>query len=104
MEIIIVSSDMTIVRKTCKNMWDRFMKIRKEYKPSGSAGGVPIEPTWPYYKQILYLTPFLMHRMTKGNFTVIEQATLSAESREPPVVEDDNVVCKTNTMSHSEEQ
>ena len=104
MEIIIVSSDMTIVRKTFKNMWGRFMKIRKEYKPSGSAGGVPIEPTWPYYKQMLYLAPFMKHRTTKGTFTVIEQATLSAESSEPPVVEDDNEVFKTNTMSHSEEE
>ena len=53
---------------------------------------------------MLYLAPFMKHRTTKGTFTVIEQATLSAESSEPPVVEDDNGVFKTNTMSHSEEE
>ena len=41
------------------------MKIGKEYKPSGRAGGVPIGPTWPYYKQMLYLVPFMKHRLTK---------------------------------------
>ena len=46
----------------------------------------------------------MKHRMTKGIFTIIEQATLSAESGEPPVIEDDNEVFRTNTMSLSEEE
>ena len=76
-------------RKTFRNMRDRFMKIRKEYKPSGSAGGAPIEPAWPYYKQMLYLAPFMKHRTTKGNYTVIEQAPVLTESNELPIVEEE---------------
>ena len=50
------------------------MRMRKEYKPSGSEAGVSIEPSWPYYKQLQYLAPFLKHRQTKGNFPeVIEE-------------------------------
>ena len=50
--------DINLARKTFKNLRDRFMKIRKEYRPSGSAGGEPIEPTWPFFKQLLFLSPF----------------------------------------------
>ena len=46
------------------------MKVRREYKPSGSAGGASIEPSWPYFKQLEYLAPFTKHRKTKGNFLV----------------------------------
>ena len=46
------------------------MKVRREYKPSGSAGGASIEPSWPYFKQLDYLAPFTKHRKTKGNFLV----------------------------------
>ena len=55
------------------------MRMKKEYKPSGSAGGVPIEPPWPYYKQLQFLSPFVKHRQTKGNFhTVAEESQSEA--------------------------
>ena len=44
------------------------MKVRREYKPSGSAGGTSIELSWPYFKQLEHLAPFTKHRKTKGNF------------------------------------
>ena len=47
------------------------MKMKKEYKPSGRAGGVSIEPSWPYYKQLQFLSPFVKHRQTKGNFHTV---------------------------------
>ena len=57
--------DINLARKTFKNLRDRFKKIRKEYRPSGSAGGEPIEPTWPFFKQLLFLSPFMKHRETR---------------------------------------
>ena len=35
------------------------MKIRQEYRLADGAGGEPIEPTWPFYKQLLFLSPFM---------------------------------------------
>ena len=46
------------------------MKLRREYKLSGSAGGASIEPSWTYFKQLECLAPFTKHRKTKGNFMV----------------------------------
>ena len=46
------------------------MKVRREYKPYGSAGVASIEPWWPYFKQLECLAPFTKDRKTKGNFTV----------------------------------
>ena len=60
--------DINLLKKVFKSLRDRFMKITKEYKPSGSAGGAPIEPSWPYYKQLQFLSPFIRHRETQGNF------------------------------------
>ena len=34
------------------NLRDRFMKMRREYKPSGSGGRVSIEPSWQFCKQL----------------------------------------------------
>ena len=56
------------------------MKMKKEYKPSGSAGGVPIEPSWPYYKQLQFLSPFVKHRQTKGNFHTVTEESQSEDS------------------------
>ena len=56
------------------------MKIRKEYKLSGSGGGVLIEPTWPYYKQMLFLAPF----------TIIEKAPSQTEASEVPMIEEES--------------
>ena len=47
------------------------MRMKKEYKPSGSAGGVSIEPSWPYYKQLQVLLPFVKHRQTKRTFHTV---------------------------------
>ncbi len=44
------------------------MRIIKENKPSGSGGGVPVEPSWPFFKQLQFLEPFLKHRATTSNF------------------------------------
>eukprot|EP00795_Rhopilema_esculentum_P005765 gene5765-11044_t len=68
-----LKNDMNLARKTFKNLRDRFMKVRREYKPSGSAGGEPIEPTWPFFKQLLFLAPFMKHRETGGNFVLQER-------------------------------
>ena len=45
--------------------------MKKEYKRSGSAGGVSFEPSWPYYKQLQFLSPFVKHRQIKGNFHTV---------------------------------
>ena len=87
---VFISSDMHVARRMFKNMRDRFMKIRKEYKPSGSGGGVPIEPTWPYYKQMLFLAPFMKHRTTRGNFTIIEKAPSQTEASEVTMIEEES--------------
>eukprot|EP00795_Rhopilema_esculentum_P005769 gene5769-11048_t len=44
--------------------------MKKEYKPSGSAGGVPLEPSWPFSAQLQFLDPFLKHRPTTSNLQV----------------------------------
>ena len=67
-------------KKIFKNLRDRFMKMKKEYKPSGSAGGMPIEPSWPYYKQLQFLSPFVKHRQTKGNFHKVAEESQSEDS------------------------
>ena len=36
--------DTNALKNVFKNLRERFMKMRREYKPSGSAGGVPLEP------------------------------------------------------------
>ena len=72
------------------------MKIRKEYKPSGSAGGVPIEPKWPYYQQMLYLAPFMKHRSTRGNLAVEERAPLLTASNIATAIEEENFYNATN--------
>ena len=46
------------------------MKMKKEYKPSWSAGGVPLEPSWPFFAQLQFLDPFLKHRPTTSNLQV----------------------------------
>ncbi|XP_065054394.1 transcription factor Adf-1-like [Rhopilema esculentum] len=71
---------MNLARKTFKSLRDRFMKVRKEYKPSGSAGGEPIEPTWPFFKQLLFLAPFMKHRETRGNFVLQERESSKIKS------------------------
>ena len=63
-------SDINLVKKVFKSLRDRFMKITKDYKPPGSAGGAPIEPSWPYYKQLQFLSPFIRHWQAQGNFHV----------------------------------
>ena len=45
------------------------MNITREYKPSGSGGGVSIEPLWQFYKQLDFLAPFLKHRPTLANLS-----------------------------------
>ena len=66
------------------------MKIRKEYKPSSSAGGVPIEPKWTYYQQMLYLAPFMKHRSTRGNLAVEERAPLLTASNIATAIEEES--------------
>jgi len=45
------------------------MKMGREYKPSGSGGGVSKEPSWQFYKQLEFLAPFFKHRPTMGNLS-----------------------------------
>ena len=45
------------------------MKMRREYKPSGSGRGVSREPSWQFYKQLEFLAPFLKHRPTLRNLS-----------------------------------
>ena len=49
------------------------MKVKREYKPSGSAGGISIEPSWPYYKHLEFLSPYIRHRDTQGNFHAVNE-------------------------------
>ena len=60
---------MNAVKKVFKNLRDRFMKMRREYKPSGSGGGISIEPSWQFYKQLEFLAPFVKHRPTLCNLS-----------------------------------
>ena len=62
--------DITLVQKVFKSLHDCFMKITKEYKPFGSAEGALIQPSWLCYKQLQFLSPFIRHRETQGNFLV----------------------------------
>ena len=62
-------ADVNTVKRVFKNLRDRFMKMRREYKPSGSGGGVSVEPSWQFYKQLEFLSPFLKHRPTLGNLS-----------------------------------
>ena len=86
---VFISSDMYIARRMIKNMRDRFMKIRKEYKPSGSGGSVLIEPTWPYNERMLFLAPFMKHRTTRGNLSNIEKAPSQTEASEVTMIEEE---------------
>ncbi len=81
------------------------MRVRKEYKPSGSAGGVPIEPKWPYFKNLLYLAPFLLHRKTKGNLEVdlvpetpIEEASAATEGTEYSETQELTTIAEDNFL------
>ena len=49
------------------------MKVKREYKPSGSVGGISIEPSWPYYKHLEFLSPYIRHRDTQGNFHAVNE-------------------------------
>ncbi len=75
-------TDLNSVKKTFKALKDISMRIQKEYKPSGSAWGVPIVPKWQYFKNLLYVAPFLLHRKTKGNreFDLVPETPIEEES------------------------
>ena len=49
------------------------MKMRREYKLSGSGGGVSMEPSWQFYKQLEFFAPFLKHRPTLRNQQSLNQ-------------------------------
>ena len=72
------------------------MKTRKEYKPSGSAGGVPIEPKWPYYQQMLYRAPFMKQRSTRSNLAVEERAPVLTTSNIATAIEEESFYNATN--------
>jgi hypothetical protein len=74
-----------------KTLRDRYMKLKRLYKPSGSAGGHSLEPKWPYFNLLQFLDPFVKHRKTMSNFEVqndqcgnadqvIDQVNYSSES------------------------
>ena len=62
-------ADVRTVKKVFKSLRDRFIKVRKEHKPSGSGGGVSEEPSWQFYRQLEFLTPFLRYKLTLGNLS-----------------------------------
>eukprot|EP00795_Rhopilema_esculentum_P010066 gene10066-18713_t len=66
----LLNEDIAMLKRVFKNLRDRYMKMKKEYKPSGSAGGVPLEPSWPFFAQLQFLDPFLKHRPTTSNLQV----------------------------------
>ena len=45
------------------------MKLWKDYKPTGSAGGVTIKLTWPFFDLLTFLDPFMRHVKTKSNYS-----------------------------------
>ncbi len=63
-----------------KNLRDRVMRIEKEYKPSKSGGGVPVEFLWPFFKQLQFLEPFIKYRATTSNIN--RSATYVSPSQE----------------------
>lgn len=83
--------DVNLLKRGFKNLRDRFMKMRREYTPSGSAGGVPIEPTWPYYKQLSYLAPFMKHRLTKSNLPEMGESSEHSSVDQFPTIEHENL-------------
>ena len=54
--------DISLLKRTFKNLRDRFTKMHKEYKQSGSVDGIPMEPGWPYFKYLHFLVPFMKRR------------------------------------------
>ena len=62
--------DIAMLKRIFKNLRDRYIEMKKEYKPPGSAGGVPLEPSWPFFAQLQFLDPFLKHRPTTSNLQV----------------------------------
>ena len=43
--------------------------MRREYNPSGSGGGISIEPSWQFYKQLEFLAPFVKQWPTLCNLS-----------------------------------
>ena len=75
------------------------MKITKECKPSSSAGGAPMEPSWPYYKQLQFLSPFIRHRETQGNFHVATGESTKGDSFQIGAKETLDEINLTDTIS-----
>ena len=82
--------------KTLQKFEGQIYEMRREYKCSGSGGGVSFEPSWEFYKQLEFLSPFLKHRPTLGNLS--DSPMISNTISE----ERNSELCETNRTADSE--
>ena len=73
-------------------MRDRYIKIWKEYKPSSSAGGVTIEHSWPFFKQLQFLEHFLRYESNKSVFKETAQQIFQSQPKMVTTVEEGSLM------------
>ncbi|XP_065061667.1 uncharacterized protein LOC135688677 [Rhopilema esculentum] len=89
-------------RNVCNEVLEKTYQNEKELiEESGSAGGVPLEPSWPYFRLLEFLAPFLKHRQTLGNLQMVSDDTVQAspESCYSNALEVDETEQQLSTLS-----
>lgn len=68
------------VKTKWRNLRDTFRVILAKCKgaPSGSSGDLCVQPTWPYYQQMLFLKDHMQHRPSSGSLQKSTKVSISA--------------------------